>query len=150
MDWNAIGAIAETLGAIGVIVTVAYLAIQIRQNTQTVRSAAQQAMFDNTHETRLALSQDPHLAGLLIKANQNYDALTDEERVRFDSFAGLVFGQWENVYFQRDHAAVDPEMWSAWDASYREVAGAPSFRRVWEIEKHRYIPGFRNHVDRST
>ena len=67
----------------------------------------------------------------------------------FDSFAGLVFGQWENVYFQRDHSAVDPEMWVAWDTSYREVAAAPSFRRVWEIEKHRYVPGFRNHVEQS-
>ena len=40
MNWDAIGAIAELLGAVGVIATLAYLAQQIRQNTSTVRSSA--------------------------------------------------------------------------------------------------------------
>ena len=33
MDWEAIGAIGETLGAIAVLVTLVYLAVQVRQNT---------------------------------------------------------------------------------------------------------------------
>ena len=37
MNWEAIGAIGEVLGAIGVIVTLAYLAVQIRQNTRDIR-----------------------------------------------------------------------------------------------------------------
>ena len=34
MNWEAIGAVGELLGAIGVIVTLGYLAVQIRQNTR--------------------------------------------------------------------------------------------------------------------
>jgi hypothetical protein len=37
MNWEAIGAIAETLGAIGVILTLAYLALQVRQNSRAIR-----------------------------------------------------------------------------------------------------------------
>jgi hypothetical protein len=33
MNWEAIGAIGEVLGALAVIVTLVYLAVQIRQNT---------------------------------------------------------------------------------------------------------------------
>ena len=32
MEWEALGAIAETLGAVGVIVTLTYLAVQVKQN----------------------------------------------------------------------------------------------------------------------
>jgi len=147
MNWEAMGAIAESLSAIGVIVTVAYLAVQIRQNTKAVRSAAQQAMFDNVQEVRLVFSQDPALAGLVAKANLDYEALTPEDRLRFESLAAVTIGQWENVYFQRDQASVDPAMWSAWDAAYREIVNAPGLRRVFESQKHTYIPGFRDHAE---
>ena len=36
MDWNAIGAIGEIIGAIAVFLTLIYLAMQIRQNTHSM------------------------------------------------------------------------------------------------------------------
>lgn len=38
MNWEALGAVAEPIGALGVIATLAYLAVQIRQNTRAVRA----------------------------------------------------------------------------------------------------------------
>jgi hypothetical protein len=40
MNWEAIGAVGETVGALAVLVTLVYLAVQIRQNTKAVRAAA--------------------------------------------------------------------------------------------------------------
>jgi len=37
MTWDAVGAIADSVGAIGVIITLIYLAVQIRTNTKTTR-----------------------------------------------------------------------------------------------------------------
>jgi hypothetical protein len=42
MNWEAIGAIAEVLAATGVIASIVYLAIQIRDNTRTNRVTARQ------------------------------------------------------------------------------------------------------------
>jgi hypothetical protein len=39
MDWNAIEAISSLIGAVGVIITVTYLAYQIRQNTYSIEGA---------------------------------------------------------------------------------------------------------------
>ena len=38
MNWEAIGAIAESVGAIGVIVTLVYLASQLRSNTKAIEA----------------------------------------------------------------------------------------------------------------
>lgn len=43
MNWDAIGAIGEVIGALAVVLTLAYLAIQIRQNASSVRASAYQA-----------------------------------------------------------------------------------------------------------
>ncbi len=44
MNWEAVGAIAELLGGIGVIVSLFYLAMQIQQNTRSVRAASYQSV----------------------------------------------------------------------------------------------------------
>ncbi len=37
MNWDAVGAIAESIGALGVISSLIYLAVQVRQNTRQGR-----------------------------------------------------------------------------------------------------------------
>ena len=46
MNWEAIGAIGETIGAIAVVLTLVYLSIQIRQNTRSVRAATYQSVAE--------------------------------------------------------------------------------------------------------
>ena len=48
VNWEAVSAIGEIVGAIAVVVTLAYLAVQIRQNTQVARSTARQAITQTT------------------------------------------------------------------------------------------------------
>ena len=44
MNWEAMGAIGEIVGAVGVIATLGYLAFQVRQNSNVTRSATRQAI----------------------------------------------------------------------------------------------------------
>ncbi|HSK17861.1 MAG TPA: hypothetical protein VK912_01875 [Longimicrobiales bacterium] len=44
MNWEAIGATADVVAATGVIITLGYLAIQIRQNTRAIRGATLNAI----------------------------------------------------------------------------------------------------------
>jgi hypothetical protein len=48
MNWEALGSISALLGAIGVIATLIYLAIQIRQNNNQFRDAATIAVYDSS------------------------------------------------------------------------------------------------------
>jgi hypothetical protein len=56
MNWDAIGAIAELLGAIGVIASLIYLATQIRQSREQ--------MFENTRALQAGTHQDFCVAGV--------------------------------------------------------------------------------------
>jgi hypothetical protein len=43
MNWEALGAIGEIVGTVAVVVTLGYLAVQIRQNTRTMRAPSNHA-----------------------------------------------------------------------------------------------------------
>jgi type III secretory pathway lipoprotein EscJ len=44
MNWEAIGAIGEWVGAVAVLATLIYLAVQIKQNTRQLKSNSLQNM----------------------------------------------------------------------------------------------------------
>jgi hypothetical protein len=69
MNWDAIGAVGETLGAVAVFVTLGYLAVQVKHAAQEARRTLSQNRMDNLREIN-ALSTDEHVNRLLVKANE--------------------------------------------------------------------------------
>ena len=68
MNWDAIGALGEIVGAIAVVVTLAYLAIQIQQNTRMMR---REAHLDRTRHIADPLIDSPaQLAKTLGKISE--------------------------------------------------------------------------------
>jgi len=84
MNWEALAAIGELVGAFGVIASLGYLAIQIRQNTRQIRQNIQSFLgpffhgidsifklfekglvdpenWDNIVEGQLAMRSNPHM-----------------------------------------------------------------------------------------
>ena len=77
MDWDALGAIGELVGAVAVLITVGYLAVQIRQNTRALESAA----LNSLRDVHVLTEHNEHYNSLILKSLRN-DALTDEERLQ--------------------------------------------------------------------
>ena len=91
MNWDAIGAIAETLGAAGVIITLAYLAVQVRQNSrllersaEATRVTADDAVVENFNEWREMIITSPQVADLFIRGMEDPTTLGANERLRFN------------------------------------------------------------------
>ena len=52
MNWDALGAVAEALGAAGVVVTLVYLSVQVRRNSKEIVESRTQRVFELMIETR--------------------------------------------------------------------------------------------------
>jgi hypothetical protein len=87
LNWEAIGAIGEVVGGVAVIATLLYLAVQIRQNAQSVRNAASLSVNEGLAEINRRVSNDPEFAELWLRGLKDYRGLTDVERMRFSSYA---------------------------------------------------------------
>jgi hypothetical protein len=73
---------ANLLAAIGIIATLIYLSIQIRQNTKAVRSSSIQNLVQSFSTTAQAAVENEYIIPLLLKANAGSAGLTEAERAQ--------------------------------------------------------------------
>lgn len=95
MNWEAVGAVAEALGAAGVIITLAYLAIQVRQNSrllersaEATRVTADDAVVENFNQWREMIVTHPEVSDLFIRGMEDPAQLDPGERHRFNHMLG--------------------------------------------------------------
>jgi hypothetical protein len=82
MNWEAIGATGEIIGALVVFLTFVYLALQIRQNTHATRAASHHAVTDALNQLNLALATDEVVASIWVNGMNDRSSLTDIQRER--------------------------------------------------------------------
>jgi hypothetical protein len=100
MNWDAIGAIAELLGAIGVIASLIYLATQIRQSREQMRASTAQQFQSQVMATAQAGARDPELFQLLRRGSANIDQLDEDELGRFTIYWQGILTEYDNAYYQ--------------------------------------------------
>ena len=114
-DWAHV---AEIVGAIVVIITLAYLAVQIEQNTIAVEASTRQGRLDfGWQQTELLITQ-PGLVTLVMEAEQNADDLNHEDRLRFYEFTTWRFATWELTFQEYTDGLLDEETWAAWNGYF--------------------------------
>ncbi len=111
MNWEAIGAVGEILGAIAVLVTLLYLAAQIRQNSEFVKAATYHSTMRARNEFNFAIATTPELSALLIRARDKSITLDADERERFNSLMWGFFNLFEDSVVQHDNGLLTPESW---------------------------------------
>ena len=88
MNWEAVGAIAETLSVILVLMTLVYLAIQVRDAKDQVRRSTQERRHSNLRELYLAPTQNVELASVCSRAEAAWKPEIESEEQLFEA-AGL-------------------------------------------------------------
>jgi hypothetical protein len=149
MNWDAIGALGETIGALAVIISLIYLALQIRAQT---REARLQSSYQITEAFREAISslQDSQRATITIKALKDLESLDDSERLQFNAIAQRYLRVWEQAHFQFTEGHLDEETWEAIHETYVDLMGEKAIEDVWRLRKHAYRKSFCEYVGRQT
>jgi len=76
MNWEAIGALGEMIGAGAVVTSLVYLAIQIRGRNSEARTAGMHAVSEGFRDSIGSLAEIPHVAKIWIKSNEDPNSLT--------------------------------------------------------------------------
>jgi heme/copper-type cytochrome/quinol oxidase subunit 1 len=75
VNWEAISAIGQIVGAIAVVISLIYLATEIRSNARATREASMRSLSDAVTRWLHQLAENPHLAEVFHRGIQDYESL---------------------------------------------------------------------------
>jgi len=130
MNWDAIAAVGELLGASAVLVTLIYLAVQIRQNTSAVATATYESTMTGFNDINIVVAGNPALASVLDRGCQNPDSLTTEEVVQFNFLLRCYSNQWWKLFKLYERGSLPAAEWSIFAeeaAQFLEQPGCKPF-----------------------
>ncbi len=147
MNWDALGAISETLGAAVVVASVWYLAIQIRKQTEEASMTATRELARDFNEIGADLTRDPELLRLYRSAIMDLDGLEDDDRLRIGFLFSRFFTCFEQHYLHLERATAESSYIESINSRMREVFTFPGVQLWWERNKDAFEKGFADRVN---
>jgi hypothetical protein len=149
MNWDAVGAIAELLGAVGVIASLVYLATQIRnsqeqmaQNTQALKAGTYQQFRHEIYEALHGYMKVPGFSETLRSGMADFHQLDDAEAIQFQFWFAGVMGGYDNAYYQYRMGLLDEERWQTQRSAIVSVFASPGMVQLWEVRVVNVSPEF--------
>ena len=148
MNWNAVGAIGEMIGALAVVVSVIYLAFQIRDNTRASVVNVVQDTINAFSALESLVASTPDLAHIILRGRASFSNLSAEESLRFDSYYSVTFQVLEGWYTGSDRSISLPkEQVEVTETILRNHLRHSGVRQWWETAREEFPRGFAAWVD---
>ncbi len=130
-NWQAISAIAETVAAIGVILSLVYVGVQVRQGTLETRVGVLRSVVNELGRVNDSLAEHGDLAEIVARGMADYDSLTLVERARMSSYLAHMFKLFEQLFVLHQTGAIETRDWRGYEHAITELAAYPGVQKWW-------------------
>lgn len=139
---------AQILGGIGVIASLIYVAIQIRNNARAVRAATYHQVSNSFISYWDGLANNPETLSVLLRGAKDFASLDDNvELSRYYLATMAIMRRFENAWFQYKVGVLKESDWQAIAYDLDSLCAYPGTRTAWEGIKNRSSVEFRKYVD---
>ena len=145
MNWEAISAIGQIVGALAVVISLIYLAREIRGNARSARLAS----VDTLNRWLGELIEHPHLSELYYRGIHDFQSLQGADLVRFSSLMGQLFHIYEEIYYQHLERHLEKRLWRAVEAPMRDLNAYPGIQAWWRSRSHWFDEKFASYVNQQ-
>ena len=149
MNLETVNAVAQLIAATGVIVSLFYLAAQIRQNTKSQRSVVVDSLTSSLINLLGPQASDPKLTRAFASATEDWHGASEEDRIRAIAVLFALFKLFENAWFQQRQGTLDLQQWEGWKLYMLAYFHRPGVRTWWAMRRATFAPGFRAYLENS-
>jgi hypothetical protein len=140
--FETVGNLGDFIGGVGVVVTLVYLAFQIRQNTRASRATTFLGLT-NAWQDYLLTSASPEFSDLRNRAAADPSSVSESDYIRLYSHARVLFRRFENDFFQYRSGTFDSGAWEGYRHSLAtDILASASTRAFWEQQRSAFGPEF--------
>jgi hypothetical protein len=137
----------ELVAAIAVVISVIFVAVEIRQNSKAqVQATTQAAVSDYVGSLEL-MASNREFACMYTRAVQDFDALDAAERLRFSAYYMSTYYQLQEMHRLAEEGAIDADTWSGFHGLLQETTRYPGVRQWFALRRTWFSERFQAYVD---
>ena len=141
-----LGNYGEFVGAIAVVATLLYLAVQIRHSGTQTEIQNEQSQYEQWNTALLLPASSPQVSDLCVRGRPSRSELSEGERLQFDTILTVAINAIEHAYRRSEDPESDPDS-STWVSIARFWLEHPGGIEFWESQRGLFYQGFSEWVD---
>ena len=145
--FDTLGNVGDFVGGVGVVVTLVYLAVQIRQNTTSTRTESYQSVVAAISEWTREIGTNPDSSRIFQTGCLSIDELTESEWVQFNLIMAALVRNLENIHYQYLRSSIDDDAWIGWAKRTHSLLEPDGAQQWWRAHEEAYSPAFREFVN---
>jgi hypothetical protein len=149
MNWEAIGGTSETISALAVIISLLYLASQIRQNTIASRLSRYDAFVRTIVDVRRSILENESLSRVWEVGMRAPSELNEVESTQLRLLLYNAVQTLESLHLQLTQSGLDNEIWSRHVPMMSRVLGSVGGGEWWSIYKVEFDRNFVDALDEA-
>jgi len=154
---------AEVIGVLGVIGSLIFVGLEVRQSSVATRASTNAAVADSYRELAVLMASSPQLARAAAAAANGLDTLSPEDQIVLLGFYRALFHSWSNLHRQEANGTLDQAIYESLIREltvYSAHAGSEArsaellrrgqgVRWAWEHERYLFSEEFQEFMDSS-
>ncbi len=141
--------IINTIASLGVILSVIFLAYQIKKNTLAVKANYYDSLNNTNMEFLRQLVEHRELGELMERAVLSWEVLDEDEKRTSNYMFIQLFRHWENMYYQRKISVLDKQFWASHLNTMIGYYHHQGTQEWWSKRRMAFAEDFRNFLENS-
>ena len=141
--------IINSVASIGVILSVIFLAYQIKKNTQAFKANYYDSLNNTNMEFLRQLVENRELGELLERATSSWGDLNEDDKRTSNYLFIQLFRHWENMYYQNKMSLLDKWLWTSHMNTMIGYFHHQGTQDWWHHRKMAFAKDFREFLDKT-
>ena len=143
MNWEMLSAIGQVVAAIGVIPSLIYLAVQIREQNKERRRAGINILTAQWSDLVKTGQESREFAVFFLRGVRSFDGLDAPDKLRFSAFFTRYTRNCEGMFIYYRDGALEKALWDGVERTIGDYFAYPGAREWWATRKHWLTDEFR-------
>ena len=147
LSLSAVYEFAQIIGSTAVVTSLVFVGLELRRNTRVTRAASHHAVTASLNNLNLFWAGDTEVARIWLAGLNDRNALSPEERWRFDSILRSYLHVCETMFVQAALGTGDEGIVTAEENGIRHIFTSQSTRDWWKDNPFGFSSAFRAYID---
>ncbi len=147
MNLESLGNLGEFIASIATLITLIYLALQIKQNTAATKISASQSIMSSLNNALQVASSSPDTARATVLGQTDFSKLSDDEKAQFMVWMFSWFRTLEQAHFYYTRGYLDEEIWLSQVRHLNQAVKAEGVLLWWESRRALFSESFQRLIE---